>query len=442
MLIAIGVVVTLVVVLSGNEGTPTPEEQINTTEGVVVTLVVVLSGNEGTPTPEDLINTTEAIELEDVINGVFAAASFSGDWTGGSEVLFRNTNGDLVLYDVDTDSTTALISNTSQILLQSGRVTSLSPDRSHVVLAYQVEPDPRYLQNFVWGPTGTSFAFVYENNIYYQASLDAQPVQITDSGVDAIYNGIPDWVYEEEVFGTNNAIWFSADGSKLAFATFDDTNVRVMKVPHYGVPGSVDWQYTVHNEIHYPKSVNGTLYKQIVQVSEGTANNLWTAQNRINTAHTVLDFLLWTPEDVIYGGPDSSLVTKQWGIDWGTSLVSRWNIAVAHIDGRGSGLRGVANTFTLNRALGTVEIDDQINVTRGGPVFRCAAAVAPVVDWRFYDTIYTERYMDVPQNNSEAYINSSLLSQEVSYTDEDHGLVGVRPHLYHSLEKFFKENML
>ncbi|CAG5010191.1 unnamed protein product, partial [Parnassius apollo] len=99
-------------------------------------------------------------------------------------------------------------------------------------------------------------------------------------------------------------------------------------------------------------------------------------------------------------------------------------------------------------------------------------------------TIYTERYMDTPQNNAQAYANSSLLTldlveayrnkryflihgtaddnvhyqhamlisrllqrqdvyfTQMSYTDEDHGLVGVRPHLYHALEKFLQENML
>ncbi|XP_049865198.1 venom dipeptidyl peptidase 4-like [Pectinophora gossypiella] len=797
MVVAIGVVIALVVLLSGNEG-GSAEDLINTTEGPTpivdpsTATTITTTTTLAPETPETPPTTTEppepeddSIPLEDIINGVFALPSFSGTWTGGNEVLFRNANGALVLFDVDTDSTTLLISNSSEILQQSGRVTLLSPDRNHVVLAYGIQPVYRHsfkaryaavdiltatsiaivppventtelLQNFIWGPSGTSLAFVFENNIYYQSSLTSEPVQITVTGDDSVvYHGIPDWVYEEEVFGSNNAMWFSADGTKLAYATFNDTEVRIMKVPHYGIPGSTDWQYTEHNEIRYPKpgttnptvtvtireiadggqstvyeapsdldqpilrnvrfvnnetiavmwtnrvqtslsvllctsgtetctqiytyseengwidniplmfneqgnsfitilpqSVDGVLYKQIVQVSENTAEDnaspLWVAESRTNTSNTVLDILLWTPDDVIwykathvddsaeqhiytvnatrviscytcnivrddggrclyneasisqeatrvsvtcggpdvpkvfiydsngslvrvwddnaetaglvasrsipeiirlkvhvadglpeadvqiqvppnyqertnvpllvyvYGGPDSALVTKQWSIDWGTSLVSRWNIAVAHIDGRGSGLRGVANTFALNRQLGTVEIEDQIQVTkylqdnltwvdsnrtciwgwsyggyaaslalaRGGDVFRCAAAVAPVVDWRFYDTIYTERYMDTPQNNTQAYINSSLLTPEVvaayrekryflvhgtaddnvhyqhamlisrllqrqdvffnqmSYTDEDHGLVGVRPHLYHALEKFLQENML
>jgi hypothetical protein len=48
-------------------------------------------------------------------------------------------------------------------------------------------------------------------------------------------------------------MWFSPDGAKLAYATFNDIEVKRMKVPHYGVPGSVDYQYTQHHEIRYPK---------------------------------------------------------------------------------------------------------------------------------------------------------------------------------------------
>lgn len=60
-------------------------------------------------------------------------------------------------------------------------------------------------------------------------------------------------LFLEEVFASNNALWFSSDGSKLAFASFDDTSVRIMRVPHYGVPGSIVYQYTYHHEIRYPK---------------------------------------------------------------------------------------------------------------------------------------------------------------------------------------------
>lgn len=65
-----------------------------------------------------------------------------------------------------------------------------------------------------------------------------------------------------------------------------------------------------------------------------------------------------------YGGPDSSLVTKQWNVDWGSYLVNHYGIAVATIDGRGSGLKGVENMFAVHRKLGSVEIEDQISATQ------------------------------------------------------------------------------
>lgn len=56
-------------------------------------------------------------------------------------------------------------------------------------------------------------------------------------------------------------MWFSADGAKLAYVTFDDSEVRIMRVPHYGVPGSVEYQYTQHHEIRYPKVEFAVLFK-------------------------------------------------------------------------------------------------------------------------------------------------------------------------------------
>jgi len=65
-----------------------------------------------------------------------------------------------------------------------------------------------------------------------------------------------------------------------------------------------------------------------------------------------------------YGGPDSYQVTEKFNIDWGTYLVTNKSIIYAAIDGRGSGLMGNDMLFAGYRRLGTVEIVDQINVTR------------------------------------------------------------------------------
>lgn len=65
-----------------------------------------------------------------------------------------------------------------------------------------------------------------------------------------------------------------------------------------------------------------------------------------------------------YGGPDSYQVTEKFDVDWGTYLVTNKSIIYATIDGRGSGLMDNGMLFAGYRNLGTVEIADQINVTR------------------------------------------------------------------------------
>merc|ERR1712018_316718 len=66
--------------------------------------------------------------------------------------------------------------------------------------------------------------------------------------------------------------------------------------------------------------------------------------------------------------------------------------------------------YTTLRALTD---ESAINVDgMGGNLFQCGASVAPVTDWRLYDTCYTERYMDLPKSNPQGYDDSSLLKQK------------------------------
>jgi dipeptidyl-peptidase-4 len=57
----------------------------------------------------------------------------------------------------------------------------------------------------------------------------------------------------EEVLSSNKALWFSPDGKKLAYATFNDNKTKVMSIPFYGLPGNQEYQYTHAVNIRYPK---------------------------------------------------------------------------------------------------------------------------------------------------------------------------------------------
>ena len=70
---------------------------------------------------------------------------------------------------------------------------------------------------------------------------------VTTSGrPGVVFNGVADWVYEEEVLSDTKAIYFSPDGDKMASIEFNDTDVDVMTIPHHGQPGN-------KTQLRYPK---------------------------------------------------------------------------------------------------------------------------------------------------------------------------------------------
>ena len=60
-------------------------------------------------------------------------------------------------------------------------------------------------------------------------------------------------MYEEEVLSDTKAIYFSPDGDKLAWIEFNDTDVDVMTITHYGQPGNLQFQYPIQTPLRYPK---------------------------------------------------------------------------------------------------------------------------------------------------------------------------------------------
>ena len=138
-----------------------------------------------------------------------------------------------------------------------------------------------------------------------------------------------------------------------------------------------------------------------------------------------------------YSGPGSQQAADRWTIGWEDVLVQQGYI-VACVDGRGTGFRGEEFKKCTYGELGKYETVDQIEVARylaslpyvdpdrigiygwsyggfmalncilkGNDVFRAAIAVAPVTSWRFYDTIYTEIYNGLPQDNPSGYDDNS-----------------------------------
>jgi dipeptidyl-peptidase-4 len=217
----------------------------------------------------------------------------------------------------------------------------------------------------------------------------------------------------------------------------------------------------------------------------------------------------------LYGGPGSQQVKNSFGWTnyyWYQMLAQKGYI-VACVDNRGTGGKGAEFKKMTYKELGKYETIDQINaakyfgnlnyidadrigiqgwsyggymsslaITKGADVFSLAIAVAPVTNWRYYDNIYTERYMQTPQENASGYDENSpinhvdklkghyllvhgsaddnvhvqntmeMISALVNankqfdlfiYPDKNHGIYGgnTRYHLYKKMTDFILENL-
>ncbi|EMP29817.1 Inactive dipeptidyl peptidase 10 [Chelonia mydas] len=96
------------------------------------------------------------------------------------------------------------------------------------------EVEDSVLQYAAWGVEGEQLIYIFENNIYYQPDVKSSSLRLTSSGKEGIiFNGISDWLYEEELLHSHVAHWWSPDGERLAFLMINDTLVPNMVIPRF-----------------------------------------------------------------------------------------------------------------------------------------------------------------------------------------------------------------
>ena len=216
-----------------------------------------------------------------------------------------------------------------------------------------------------------------------------------------------------------------------------------------------------------------------------------------------------------YSGPGSQQVSNKWNgtNDYWHQLLAQQGMIIVCVDGRGTGLKGRDFKKLTQKELGKYEVEDQIAAAKklakrnyidennigiwgwsyggfmstncllkGNDIFTTAIAVAPVTSWRFYDTVYTERYMQTPQENADGYDNNSPINHvkkikgsyllvhgmaddnvhyqnavemsaalireniqftEMMYPNKNHGIYGgnTRLHLYNLMTNFILKNL-
>ena len=103
-----------------------------------------------------------------------------------------------------------------------------------------------------WSPVGHSVLFVRDNNVFVNVNLTDER-QITFDGSATVFNGVPDWIYEEEVYEQDFTCWWSPDAKKIAFLRLDETQVPLYSVALFEAPGLPISAYPSALTIKYPK---------------------------------------------------------------------------------------------------------------------------------------------------------------------------------------------
>ncbi len=237
--------------------------------------------------------------------------------------------------------------------------------------------------------------------------------------------------------GTNSA-QFSADFS-VFINTFSNTQTPYTYTLHNGLDGK-PLRVIKNNDAVKALLENYTMSPKefsTIQVN-GESLNMYMIKPANFDPSKAYPMLMYQ-----YSGPGSQSVENRWNgaNDYWHQMLAQKGVIVVCVDGRGTGLKGRDFKKMTQLQLGKYEVEDQIAVAQklgklpyidaarigiwgwsyggfmasnclfqGADTFSMAIAVAPVTSWRFYDTVYTERYMTTPQENPQGYDDNSPLT--------------------------------
>ncbi len=374
---------------------------------------------------------------------------------------------------------------------------------------YQYDKDGKLLNQVTKGPWEVTAYYGFDQNtgrVYYQStengSINRDVYSILPSGKNK--------VRLSQKTGTNDAD-FSADYTYY-IGSFSDVNTPYLFTLNEAKTGKVIREIKNNNNLKNRLASYKISPKEFSTINiNGEDLNMYMIKPLDFDESKQYPLFLYQ-----YSGPGSQNVSNSWmGSNdwWHQMLANEDQIIIACVDGRGTGFKGRDFKKMTQKEMGKYEVQDQIAIAKklselpyidasrtgiwgwsyggfmssnclfqGADTFEMAIAVAPVTSWRFYDSIYTERYMQTPQENPSGYDNNSPISHVGKlkgkfllvhgsaddnvhvqntmrliealvqankqfdwriYPDKNHGIYGgnTRLHLYTLMTDFIKKNL-
>lgn len=443
-------------------------------------------------------------------------------WTSEPDVLSiqrmnRHQNTlDLIFYNSATDAATTVLSEQDKAYIDITDHLTFLEDNSFIWASekdgnphlYHYEKTGKLIRQLTQGSWDVTDFYGYDaktKRIFYQATENGS---VTRNIYAIALNGKKKQRLSQET-GTHQAA-FSADFSYY-IDTFSNTTTPHRYTLHSAKDGAL-LREALNNQALSEKLKNYTLVpKEISTINlNGNELNMWMLKPPGFDPNKKYPLFLFQ-----YSGPGSQEVANKWmsSNDYWYQMLAQQGYVVACVDGRGTGYKGASFKKMTYKELGKYETEDQIAfakslaalpyinknrigiwgwsyggfissncILKGNDVFKMAIAVAPVTSWRFYDTIYTERYMQTPEENPDGYDANSPINHVEKlkgsyllihgsgddnvhvqntmrmiealtqankpfdwaiYPDKNHGIYGgnTRLHLYTKMTEFIKANL-
>ncbi|MAP80416.1 MAG: S9 family peptidase [Aequorivita sp.] len=345
----------------------------------------------------------------------------------------KNNSSELILSDTD-DAYVDVTDNLTFLNNNSFFWTSEKDGWNHI---YQYDKNGKLLNQVTKGPWEVTSFYGFDQNtgrVYFQStengSVNRDVYSILPSGKNK--------VRLTQQTGTNAAD-FSADFSYF-INSFSNATTPPVYTLHQAKTGKVLREIKNNNDLKNRLTSFKISPKEFSTITvNGEELNMYTIKPLSFDASKQHPLFMYQ-----YSGPGSQNVANRWmGANdyWHQMLANEYNIIVVCVDGRGTGFKGRDFKKMTQKELGKYEVEDQIAVANklsqlpyidaartgiwgwsyGGfmssnalfqapETFEMAIAVAPVTSWRFYDSIYTERYMQTPQENASGYDENSPIT--------------------------------
>lgn len=410
---------------------------------------------------------TKKIDLPTKEDDYIPSIEFSGDGTRLMIMVLNREQNKLQLFNANPASTVA------KIILTEESSTWISPD------VYQ---GTRYNESdlvFCSEKSGYKHLYVYDYNGVLKRTLTKGDFNVTKyygcdkKGVHYMQTTMPGPIYRSVVSVDPKGIVKNLTGNTgTSSATFNTDMTYFVKTfssstvpPQYSICSStgvklVDLELNTKYAEKYKQAPKMEFLK--VPNAVGEEMNAYLIKPQNFDPGKKYPLLMYQ-----YNGPESQEVLDRWKMD-GIFYIASQGYVVACVDGRGTGNRTNSWTKSVYMNLGDLETQDQLAAVKyftsqpyidaskagcfgwsyggymtlmeaGAPnsPLKVGVAMAPVSDWRFYDGIYTERFMQTPQTNARGYSASSALNKTenvkarllvISGTDDDN------VHLYNTLK--------